>query len=550
MNRKNSLKWIYKNTRKSYGLIALLCLANVLFACLGLKSALVIRDIIDFAVAGNYKSAVNQGIIFGVIIAGLYVLRVVFGNLSERIRVKTEIDLRKSFLKKITGKAYGEIKLYHSGELITRMNSDTTVITNMLVTAIPSLFELLASLIGGVIIMVNIDKSFVILFLVAFCVFAFGSVIFKNRIKNYHKRVQKDEEKSRGFVQEVLTNLLAVKVFGKDKIENKAISLWSNLKKSRVSRATFSIFATSSLAFVFEAGFAYVLIWGAFNIYYGIITYGTLATALQLVSKIQEPLAGIFAFAPEFFKATASAERIMEIESLNDDKEKIKVPVDFENIEFKDVTFAYDGENVIENATFTINKNEFTAITGVSGTGKSTLLKLLLGVYTPDKGEITLNCKEGKFDLTGGAENLFSYVPQGNLIFSGTIRENIAFLSENTDESALDFAVKTSCCDEFVNSLPDGLDTVIGEGGAGLSEGQVQRIAVARALLCKNPVILLDEATSSLDETTEKTLIENLKKTENITCITVTHKTAALSVCDKHFEFKDKKLYEEECINE
>lgn len=555
MKRKNSLKWIYKNNRSALGWVFVLSLGNILFGFLGLKSALVIKDIIDFAVAGNYEKAFSSAILFGIIVLSLYILRVLFGNLSERIRVKMEIALRNKFLSTAINKSYGEIKLYHSGELQNRMYSDTTVIINMLINSIPALFELLTSLIGAVIIMVNIDKSFAILFVVAAAVLLCGSVIFKKRIKYYHKQVQSDEEKSRSYIQEVFLNLLAVKVFNDGHgVENKAHSLFTKVKKSRISRATFSVFATSTLAFVFEAGFAYVLIWGAFNIYSGVITYGTMASCLQLVSKIQEPLAGIFAFAPEIFKATASAERIMEIENLNEDFEQktdcSNFRDSFESIEFKNVTFAYDGENVIENASFVINKDEFTAITGTSGIGKSTCLKLLLGVYKPDSGEIILNTKDGQVDLTKGTKNLFTYVPQGNLIFSGTLRENITFVNENVDEESLDFAVKTACADEFIQSLPDGMDTVIGEGGTGLSEGQIQRIAVARAILNKNPVILLDEATSSLDKKTETALIENLKKIKGITCVTVTHKNAAVSVCDKHYKFKEKKLYEEKCINE
>ena len=219
---------------------------------------------------------------------------------------------------------------------------------------------------------------------------------------------------------------------------------------------------------------------------------------------------------------------------------------DLESIEFDNITFSYSrGDSIIEDSSLSVKKGDFVAIMGISGIGKSTLLKLLLGVFNTQSGEIYLNTKDGKILADKHTRPLFSYVPQGNFLLSGTIRENITFLCKDVSEDKINEAIRMSCSEEFVKNLDDGLDTVIGERGLGLSEGQVQRLAVARALLSGSPVLLLDESTSALDEATEAQLLENLKNSKDITCIIVTHKKAALDICNRHIQINDKKIVSE-----
>lgn len=182
------------------------------------------------------------------------------------------------------------------------------------------------------------------------------------------------------------------------------------------------------------------------------------------------------------------------------------------------------------------------AITGISGIGKSTLLKLLLGVLYPQKGNIYFALGDKKREADKGIRGLFAYVPQGNMLLSGTIRENVTFLNEDKSEEDINLAVKISCMEPFMEELPDGLNTVIGERGHGLSEGQIQRIAIARAILCDSPILLFDEATSALDESTEKELLENIKKLKNKTCIIISHKRAAVEACNKEVRIVGKKI--------
>ena len=200
---------------------------------------------------------------------------------------------------------------------------------------------------------------------------------------------------------------------------------------------------------------------------------------------------------------------------------------------------------MLENADFTVNRGDFIAITGISGIGKSTLFKVMLGVLEPEQGTVYIDADRTYYsDIK--TRKLFSYVPQGNMLFSGTIRDNIAFVNQDADEQQIMRAARLACAESFIKELPDGLDTVIGEKGHGLSEGQVQRIAVARALLCNSDIILLDEATSALDEQTEKQLLENIRGIQGVTCIIISHKAAALDICNREIRIEDKKIIEKQ----
>ena len=271
---------------------------------------------------------------------------------------------------------------------------------------------------------------------------------------------------------------------------------------------------------------------------------------------MQTPLAGISGFVPRFYAMTASAERLMEAENyidINSDEVKssdeVKKLYDtrIESFVFDDVSFSYTKENsceqVLSNVNLSVDRGDFVAVTGLSGCGKSTLLKLLMGVYEPVLGSIDAVFSNNERIPINVMRRLFAYVPQGNYLMSGTIRDVITFGKNDIDNDILERAIKLACA-EFINDLPQKLDTVLGEKGSGLSEGQMQRISVARALYTQAPVLILDEATSALDTETEKQLLDNLKKLTNTTVFIVTHRPEALKICNKQFEFEERKVTE------
>ena len=280
-----------------------------------------------------------------------------------------------------------------------------------------------------------------------------------------------------------------------------------------------------------------------------VITYGVLSQVLSLINQISVPINSLTSILPTYYSAIGSAERIMEFEEIEDEVEVNDADIsieklykNLESIEFENITFKYDRDLIFDNTSLSINKCDLVVMTGISGIGKSTLLKLLLGVFSIESGSIYLKMKDGsKLTIDRNLRSLFSYVPQGNFLLSGTLRENITFINTDATEEEIWKAVEFACAD-FIRDLPQGLDTVIGEKGLGLSEGQVQRVAIARAILSGSPIILLDEATSALDERTELKLLENIKTLSDKTCILISHKKAANDVCNKEVRIVEGKI--------
>ncbi len=407
----------------------------------------------------------------------------------------------------------------------------------------------IVKIVGIFYILINIDVLFALVFVIGGGLVFVASSLFKPVTKRMHKRVQETDGKVRSFMQEGLSSLLMVKTFeAQDKMSATANQLQQENYEAKRRRNILSVCTGTAVSAVFSLAFVWGLGWGAFMLYRGAISYGVLTQIITLVGQIRTPIQGLANIFPTYFNALASAERIMEIEDLPDE-EIINSDLDFgelyknmREIRFDRLTFAFDRDKVFEDTSLSVQKGEFVAIEGISGIGKSTLLKLLLSVYQPLEGEIYIQTDEAKIPVDRSTRKLFSYVPQGNFLLSGTLRENVAFVAPNATDDDILKAAKIACADEFIKELPEGLDTVIAERGGGLSEGQVQRIAIARAILSGAPVMLLDEATSALDEATEEKLLKNLRELQDVTCIIVSHKKAAEQICDKIVSIIDKKI--------
>lgn len=545
-----AVKWMYRVSKKHMTGVIAYGVLSVVLAFAGVLSALGTKNIVNGATYRDLTLLTEGAIILGVILGVQFIFKIVSRNIFERSKAKIELGLRAHIFKTVLKKDYNAVSAFHSGEILNRITSDVGVVTDGIMSLLPRLITLIVRLVVAVVIMASFDPLFTAVFVVGGAVLVGFSRLFKRYLKEIHKKSQESDGKVRSFMQESLGEVLVIKVFDAYKqIGAKADRLLGENYRVRIKRATMSIFASSGINLVFSAGHLFAIIWGGYRVYNGFIDIGEMSAILQLVNQIQGPLSSLSGFLPSFYATVASAERLMEFENLPDEKnsdKKIDDINDFylklDSIKINDVTFSYGREVVLENASCEIQKGDFVAITGISGIGKSTLFKLMMGVLAPQKGEITLCGEDYNVYASCETRRLFSYVPQGNLLFSGTLYENITFMSDSKTKEEIDTAIRLSCCDEFINEFEQGLDTVLGERGQGLSEGQAQRVAIARAILYDAPVILLDEATSALDEATEKRLIENLRELQNKTLLLITHKKAALSVCNKELKIIDGKI--------
>lgn len=558
---KKTLLWLMKRSKQQIPAIVWLTCLQIMVASTTVVYAFASRHILNGA--QNYaktadalvKSQLRHDMILWacVLVGTIFVqllLQLLGRGSEERIFTRLRMIYQKDLYEKILRKNYQAITRHHSGELLNYIFSDTNLITSGIVSLVPSVVGLVARLVFASVALLYLKPFFAAVFFTGGLLVFFVSRLFRAKMKSLHKKVQEADGKVRAFMQETVGNILMVKAFSaEDKMSREADRLQEEFYKASMRRKTMTILANSGLGFVFRAGTLFVMIWGAFSICTGAMMYGDLTAIMQLIGQVQAPFAGLSGMLPTYFAILASAERIMEIEAIADEEEFNDAMLDtkevynrLQSIDFRNLTFAYDRDKIFDHTDYTIDKGDFVAMLGISGIGKSTLFKLLLGVITDYDGEIDLNLGDEKIKVDRNARNLFAYVPQGNMLLSGTLRENVTFVNENATDEEIERALYISCADSFMKDLPEGLSTVIGEKGIGLSEGQIQRIAIARAILSGAPILLLDEATSALDEATEARLLRHLKELQDKTCLIISHKMAALQICNKHMRIENQKI--------
>ena len=554
-DRKGALRFLAARLKKQLPLLLLLSLMMAAVSVLSVSMSLFMAKAIDAAIAGETKRMfVKLGVMAGVTLLGLS-LRFAAKLLQARMNFRMEMSLRRSLMGSILDRDYALVTAYHSGDLLNRLTNDTSVVASAASSMLPRICELFARLGFAFGILAYFDWIFAAISVGAAVLIAILTLVLRPLLKRTHKRVQETEGETRAFMQETIENQLVVRVFGvRGRMMERVGELQENNFRASMKRKVISVLSGEGMSFIFTLGVIAALCWGTLSIagVFGpdkVISYGTLAAVLQLVSQVQSPFAGLAGIIPQFFSMTASCERLMEIEGLDPEQKDTgsgKAPKRFDSANIDGLSFAYKKEEgaveVFSGASAIIKRGDFVAITGISGIGKSTLMKLILGVYRPDEGRIAIETENGLCEASAKTRELFAYVPQGNLLLSGTVRENIAFFNTKAGDDEIMRAARIACADEFINALPQGLDTLLGEHGMGLSEGQAQRLAVARAVILGAPVLLLDEATSALDTETEARMLKNLRESGVETLVIITHKTAALSVCDKELRFENGKI--------
>lgn len=539
MNKK-VYKWIIKNGRESFVFMLLLTVASIILSLISLQFSMESKVMVDIATGASEGAFSDSLIRIVVLLLLMLVIQISINFLNVHANSRFEISLKNNIFKKLLDKDYLSVSKYHSGELLNRINSDVNIIVSGIITIIPKLALFLTSVIGAFIYLYRID-SFLALVILAVGPFVLvGARLYSKAFKKLHKECQQADGKTKSFMLEILQNILVVKSFANEELmAQKSKKLQNKSYKLRVIRTRISVLAHIGMFLIFNAGFYFALAYCAYKLSLNLMTVGDVIAVTQLVHQIQSPFQNISGLVPQFFSVIASSERLIELEEIKEEMSSGDILTEniykkLDEIVFDDVKFSYTNDSVVSGINMSIKKGDFAVIAGESGAGKSTAIKLLLGILNPDNGSIYIKTTDGrKLNLGKNTRSLFAYVPQGNLILSGTIRENISFANEIADEESIIKAAKLAQIWDFIETLDNKLDTIIGENGLGLSEGQAQRISIARALLNDSPILLLDESTSALDSKTEAELLEAIKGMTDKTVIIVSHKQAAFDVCDK-----------------
>ena len=466
--------------------------------------------------------------------------------------VKTQNLMQQQFFNQLLKSKWQGIEKFHSGDILNRLFGDVNDIVNLMTEVLPFIVTLLIQFIASFIYLLNMDAYLAYILIIASPFFLLLSKLYFRKMRRIVRKIKDSNSTIQSIIQESIQHKMVIKVMEiADTMIEKLDKHQSLLRWQIKYRAQFSIL-TRTLVFIgFRGGALIALIFSLYQLNEGLITVGVLMAFTQLIGRIQHPLLEFSRLLPTFVNSFTSSERLMELEELPaEEKELQQTDIDLEDssskfgIRFNNISYRYNDKkyDILSNFNYEFKPGTFTAVLGETGAGKTTMLRLMLALIEPNEGNITIfkeNCTQAlnsddvndKKEIIAGVNTrkLFSYVPQGNTLFSGTIRDNLRIGNPQATTSQMYEALNIAQAD-FVKDLPDKLDTLCGEGGGGLSEGQAQRIAIARALLRPFKILLLDEATSALDIQTEEILLTNLKqKYTDRTIIFITHRLSTVS---------------------
>lgn len=542
--------------------IVLLCLLCSVSGFASVMQALATRNFVDYAVAGSRSRFLLWiALFFGLILLQIF-LNAIVNVLYESTTTRISNHIRRSSFSTVMSRDYASVKKFHSGDILQRVFADADSVAGNLVWIPLEVCSLTTKLVASVVYLTVLQWKLALILVICFFSISLLSLPLRPLIQQYHKRVMEKQGKARSFLQELMDNMLVVQSF--QAVPGSGVhaeELLADYRKARVRKSAFSAGVGVASSLVVNAAYLIGLGWCGLGIVKGTISFGTLSAVWQLVGQITDPAKRATKILPQYYAMTASAERLQELEQIP--PEKVDPATDwnavsktFSQIQLRDISFAYpgpadEGTDILNHLDLNVHSGDFIAITGQSGIGKSTLLRLILGVFLPNSGTRQILWGSGRVsELDAGARAMIAYVPQGNFLMSGTIRDAIHFWKDgDPDSERMEQACRIAEVSGFLSQLPRGLDTELGERGVGLSEGQLQRIALARAIYSGKPVLLLDEATSALDEETEAKVLENLRQCNDRTVIIVTHRKAALNICNRIVEMENGRIREHHDTN-
>lgn len=532
---KDIFIWLY-NTWKGYKLQTIINIAiGILLVFTDLAFVWGTKLCIDIATHNNTRFSLKSAITLLII---LLITQLLLSYASKWVKAtlgaKSTCQMQKDNYRHLLQCDWSALKQYHSGDILNRLEKDIDSIVTFLTESIPSLLATVTRLIGAFLILYIMNKTLALIIIIICPLFLIISKLYVKKTRLITHDIRTSESKIQTTIQEGLQHITVLKTFGKTLWATEILNeTQNNLKKGIKNKTIYSSISSLTMNFGFSAGYIITFTWGVLNLENGIITYGALIAFMQLIGQIQAPIRNLSRYIPIFINAFTASERIIELQAIKQEKLFYKPLLKGDvGIELKNVTFQYPkGRHIFENFSYNFTPHSKTAIVGETGKGKTTLIRLVLSLLHPQKGCIEIYNKTTRLSLTNLSRNNFSYVPQGNTLLNGTIKSNLILGNEYATETDMVNAL-TAACANFVLNSEKGLDMPCGEGGNGLSEGQAQRISIARALLKPCSILIMDEATSSLDEDTEKNVIKNITNLyPEKTIIFITHRPEILKYC-------------------
>lgn len=546
----NETKWLYSYAAKYKWLIVIYIVIGLFATGLALAASLVTKNLINEVLGGKISAAAVALYVFlglsGIAVSALN------RRLSAKISLRVNNEIRADVFGKFISTTWEEVSAFHSGDLLNRINGDVSTVADSVIGWIPSVTIKSAQFIGAIAIICYYDAAMALLSLISIPAAALISSLLLRKMRSYGTKIREAGSELMSFFEESLQNIQTVKAFGlSQSLDGRLAQLQKIYYDTSLEYNALSVKVTSGMS-VLGLFVSYLCMgWCIFRLFTGAIDIGTMVLFIQLSSYLSSSISSLISSVPTVISATVSAGRIISVLNLPREEEDESLAAreiaDFgeaPEIEFRDVSFGYkNGGKVFSEVNLTVAPGEFAAFVGPSGGGKTTLLRLLLGLVKPQSGKATLSAKGKTTEISSATRRIFTYVPQEKAMFSGTVAEMLRLFSPEATDEEINAALKAACAYDFVAALPEGINTPLGERGAGFSEGQNQRLAIARAVLRKAPVLLLDEATSALDLETERQVLENITALcRGKTLIVMTHRESVLPLCDSVYRISGGKV--------
>lgn len=548
-------KWMLTYIRRYRFVIMIHILLGIVGTCMSLLSSIGMKRLIDAVTGFRYSNIWGDALYMAGMLVGSAVLSAIAGRIAAIINIRVQNGIQAEIYDRMLRTDWESLESFRSGDLLQRLNGDVGTVASGVTSFLPSFVTGSVQFFGSLVLILFYDPMMALIALIGAPLSVICSRVLVRRMRDYNKRMKVLSSEVMSFHDDSFRNLTTIKGFGiMDAFFHRMLDLQHRYRTAYLDYNRFSVVASLVMSLVGLLISAGCFGWGVYRLWAHAITFGVMTMFLQLTGILRGAFSSIIGLVPTYISITTSAGRLMAVVELPEEPGARETLTGLDGdcaCEMQDVTFSYqDGANVLEHVSLSVHPGELVALTGPSGEGKTTLIRLLLGLVRPKSGSITITTADGETHTASAAtRGAFSYVPQGNTIFAGTIADNLRMVSpEATDDQILE-ALDIACAWEFVKKLPDGIYSETGELGRGFSEGQAQRLAVARAVLRRAPILLLDEATSALDEDTEQRMLHNLMERGGVrSCVLITHRPGTAAICDRRYVLRGTILTEEQTV--